>query len=753
MGTHSQRLPGWIRWALTPLALFVLALLVRALPRRFVLVGASVFPFGNDAWYHLRRIAYSVVHFPEVLRFDPYMNHPAGAMPIWSPLFDWLAAAVALPFYRVGDPTSVEGVVVWLPPVIGAITVVMLYGLALRHLDASIAALSAATLALLSGHFWYSQIGFVDHHAPVAMASTGLLWASMSWLAAEERSGPWLGPVVATGFWMVTALLIWPGSLLFVGLVEAAWIVFALTRSEASRARRFAGRFAMIHGLAAVVMAIFAESWIQWSAYSPVVLSRFQPCFLGLTSLGATLCWAAWHFEPLGATRGRRSWVAAGTALALLGAIGLLIPDLLDGVLEAWQWLAKQEAFQASVGESQPLLLVAGQLDISIAMKRLSGFVLLFPFAWWAAWHWARRRPRPAPLLLWLAWSLGLLAVMLLQRRFFNSFSVCIALLMGWSMVTAWRWLPERWRQSGARGALAASAFSLLFLLFLWPMRGSYLHHLRYELGQDAADRVRPWRVAEQAKLEMARWLQRKTPATSGWLDSKARPEYAVLAPWDLGHVIEYLGRRPTVVNNFGDDIGAENFELARRYWELGEAAGSLLLEKVGARYVVARWRDVVVLDPLPGSLLYALVLRDGSEDPVAPGTYPALSRHRLVFESRRWQGADVDAPAFYKVFEHVRGARVQGRAAAGARVVATLKLQTNHGRKFQYRTRTTADASGHYELRLPYSNFGEPAAVRTDENYTIYCRFDIASLVVDEDAVRSGRRLDGPTVCLTPDS
>ncbi len=753
MRTHSQRPPGWVRWALTPLGLFALALFVRALPRRNVLAGADVFPFGNDAWYHLRRIAYTVVHFPEVLRFDPYMNHPHGAMPIWSPLFDWLAAVVALPFYRAGDPTSVEGVVVWLPPVIGAVTVVMLYGLALRHLDASIATLSAATLALLSGHFWYSQIGFVDHHAPVALASTGLLWASMSWLAAEERCGSWLGPAAAAGFWMVTALLIWPGSLLFVALAEAAWVVFALTRSEASLARRFVGRLALIHGLAALVMAIFAESWSEWSAYSPVVLSRFQPWFFGLTSLGATLCWSAWRFEALGISRGRRGWVAAATALALLGASALLIPDLSAGALEAWQWLAKQDAFQAGVGESQPLLWVAGHLDASIALKRLSGFVLLFPLAWWAAWRWARRRPRPAPLLLWLAWSLGLLTVTLLQRRFFNSFSVCVALLMGWSIVTVWRWLPARWRESGARRVLSASAFSLLFLLFLWPMRGSYLHHLRNEFGRTGADQVRPWLVAERAKLEMARWLQRKTPPTSGWLDSTARPEYAVLAPWDLGHVIEYVARRPTVVNNFGDDIGTENFELARRYWQLGEQAGSALLEQVGARYVVARWRDAVVLDPEPDSLLYALTLRDGSEDPVAPGTYPALVRHRLVYESRPWRGADVDDPAFYKIFEHVRGARVLGRAEAGARVVATVKLRTNRGREFEYRTRTTADASGHYELRLPYSNLGEPAAVHSAEKYTIYCRSDIASLVVTEDAVRSGRTLDGPTVCLAPNS
>ncbi|MDJ0850152.1 MAG: hypothetical protein QNK04_17405 [Myxococcota bacterium] len=61
--------PGGLRW-ITPLLFGLAAVAVRALPAENVFVAGDVFPFGNDAWYHLRRISWSVVRFPEVLGFD-----------------------------------------------------------------------------------------------------------------------------------------------------------------------------------------------------------------------------------------------------------------------------------------------------------------------------------------------------------------------------------------------------------------------------------------------------------------------------------------------------------------------------------------------------------------------------------------------------------------------------------------------------------------------------------------------------------
>jgi dolichyl-diphosphooligosaccharide--protein glycosyltransferase len=124
----------WLRSSIAPLSLFVLALAVRALPYQTVLRGGDVIPFDGDSWYHLRRIAWSLVRFPDVLDFDHYMNFPEGARPIWSPLFDWTLALLLLPTYRPDAPVEVERLAVWAPPVLGALTVVALYFLVKRYM-------------------------------------------------------------------------------------------------------------------------------------------------------------------------------------------------------------------------------------------------------------------------------------------------------------------------------------------------------------------------------------------------------------------------------------------------------------------------------------------------------------------------------------------------------------------------------------------------------------------------------------------
>ena len=93
---------------LTPMALFLLAVAIRALPWRSVLGGGRVHLFGNDAFYHLRRIVFSIRHFPDVLVFDRYINFPDGARPIWTPIFDWAAALLLLPFARSGRTADLE---------------------------------------------------------------------------------------------------------------------------------------------------------------------------------------------------------------------------------------------------------------------------------------------------------------------------------------------------------------------------------------------------------------------------------------------------------------------------------------------------------------------------------------------------------------------------------------------------------------------------------------------------------------------
>ena len=751
---------GAARW-LAPAALFVAAVAIRALPWRTVFVGDAVLLFDHDAYYHLRRIVWSVVHFPHVLDFDPYLNFPEGARAIWTPCFDWLVALLALPFAEPQRLGSIERVAVWVPPLLGGATVVALHGLARRHFDAGTALLAGALLAVLSGHFWYSQLGFVDHHAAEALASTWLLAATMNLLDREARAQRLGLAVVVQGLALAAALLVWPGSLLTVAIAETGLVAALLARSEATRAIAFARAFtgAQLVALAAVLPFAAAAGPTRFGPWSPLVLSRFQPfAFAALAAIGAS-CALLWRRRPSLAALplGR----AACVGVAALVVVASVLPEILRGAGDAWTWLGRRESFQAQVAESQPLLLEASGLGIGVAAARLSWFALASPVALLAAAVWAWRRSVRAPLLLWVGWTAALLAVTLLQRRFFNSFSVCLALLFAWSVCALRGRISRALPGRGTARRAAHAALAAAVLACLVPVAGSY--RLPVAALFDASARgpvhVAPSLVRRRAMLELAIWMSRRTPATAGWLDPARRPGYGVLGPWEIGHILQYVARRPTVVDNFGDDLGETGFERARAYFASEEPAASQILDALGVRYVVAQ-REPPFLGPAPGerSMFASLYYFDGSASEVGEGSpaslrRPALERHRLVYESTLQLAVAPDAPAFYKVFEHVAGARVEGLAPPHASVEARLGLRTNRGRELVFRTSARADAAGRYRLRLPYSNHGAPPSVRPAPAWELACEHERALLVVEESQLRSGAALAGPPLCLGRDA
>ena len=175
---------------LAPPLLFLFALALRALSLPLVYDGrGGVYFFGNDAYYHARRIVHAIAHFPAYLQRDPYQNYPFGGEPIWPPTFDWLAALAARIFVDTSNLEAIERFLVWIPPVLGAATVVLLYFL-VRRFAGNVAAWAAGLLlAILPAHSWYSQLAFVDHHVATALMTTLLLAAGMLF-AAKEGDGP-----------------------------------------------------------------------------------------------------------------------------------------------------------------------------------------------------------------------------------------------------------------------------------------------------------------------------------------------------------------------------------------------------------------------------------------------------------------------------------------------------------------------------------------------------------------------------------
>jgi Uncharacterized membrane protein, required for N-linked glycosylation len=90
------------------------------------LVDGTVYFSGNDAWYHLRQVQYTVAHFPRRMPFDPWTGYPVGTLSgQFGTLYDQLVALVAL-LIGLGSPTEQQVAMTLLvaPAVFGALVAI-----------------------------------------------------------------------------------------------------------------------------------------------------------------------------------------------------------------------------------------------------------------------------------------------------------------------------------------------------------------------------------------------------------------------------------------------------------------------------------------------------------------------------------------------------------------------------------------------------------------------------------------------------
>jgi len=78
------------------LAIVFIGILLKLFSGRNSLAESGILLPGYDEYYHMRRILYTVNHFPGTLWFDSYLNYPYGFNITWPPLFDQISAALCL---------------------------------------------------------------------------------------------------------------------------------------------------------------------------------------------------------------------------------------------------------------------------------------------------------------------------------------------------------------------------------------------------------------------------------------------------------------------------------------------------------------------------------------------------------------------------------------------------------------------------------------------------------------------------------
>jgi asparagine N-glycosylation enzyme membrane subunit Stt3 len=741
------------------LGLFFLALGIRLVGWQTIFQFDGIYPYGNDAFYHLRRIRHAVEAFPAFLSFDPLINFPHGAQAIWPPTLDWLVALCIRIGVGPGDTESLERWVMWMAPLLGAGTVVWVYFLGRRFFSTRSATLAAVLLAVMPAHFLYSQLGFADHHVVVALLSVGILWSGMRLFsdpiaaphAADGRGlsdrrgivhAAWLG--LAMG----ATVLVWPGALIHVAIVQLAMIVRVLFCTDRGEAVRWAWRFAVAHVVMLVLVFPMSagNEWARWGDFSPLVLSNFQPLYFASAALLFAVSAETWrrksHCES---SRVRAAWASLlGTMLA--AALFGLIPELRAGASDSWSWFSLDERFQALVVESAPLFYSPTGFDGTDPAISLTWFLYLVPFF---LLLFLRRDYPHGDRVFFLWWTAAFFVATLGQRRFMNTYSIAHALLMARSIFLVYDWGARSFEADPSRRLRWRLATLLGVCVLLLPVRLEYGPDIENLLRAARGEAPHLPETAARRRLVTgaARWLRAHSPEPIG-------PGYSVLGPWEDGHLIKYVAERATVQDNFGDDVSAENFDLADRYFASEDESEALeILDQTRTRFVLVRDAGSGQTDQYqPTSMLSRLYLMRGSSgrvhQPKRGRVVPvrALHRHRLVYESPRLNqgGPGPEAKSFAKLFEIVPGARVLGHAEPGAHVAVRLELRTRLG-PFVYHTNGKADDSGRYSLRLPYSNEVFSPDVRAASSYTFASGEKTAFLSVPEAAVQGGLELEGP--------
>ncbi len=360
-------------------AFFAAALLLRLAPFTAATTGGLRL-LSPDCYGHLRRAASVARNFPHVPVFDPWLNHPDGAVFIWPPLFDLLVGGAArLGFGRGVTTDQVAWVAASLPPLLGALHVFPLFALCRRLFGPRRALLAAGAYALLPAAAIWSCFGHADHHVLEVLVLLIFLDAAVA--AARATDDRRALRTLLAGALLGVSFLTWQGAVLFAGLAFP-WALVCL------------GPAAALLGVAAFAVAAPGTAATlagEQVPFSFISFGWFQPVLLA----AGTIPLAVWGVLRSKGTR-RTAFVllAGGLLLFTIPSSKPLLRTLTRGIahvvnqgaalgpdFDARGYLSYPASFFKVVAELQPLVSRPWLPGIARAAEELSAGLFFLPFA------------------------------------------------------------------------------------------------------------------------------------------------------------------------------------------------------------------------------------------------------------------------------------------------------------------------------------------------------------------------------------
>ncbi len=688
--------------------LMLSAFLLRLYIGRFAVSNGSVLFYGFDSYYHMRRIFYTLNHFPNTLWFDSYIDYPHGLELTWPPLFDILGAVVS---FFGGSRYGVELLASLLPPLLGALTVGVVYLVAKELFDERVGLASAFLLAISPYAVTVSSIGYIDHHALEALLLSLIVLA----LLRSSRDLKWS---LAAGLFMALLAYTWLGSASYLIIV----LIYAIARMSLElKDGKIPSKdiFISLAFASLLVLPFWNRSWMMPSAIAIFAI-------LGAVLFGHALSVIGHRRLPWYSLPG----IMISSGLIVAVAVYLFKDSYTSVVyVQLLSRIRYMLGFEMSglIEEASPLLSLSLASVLGLNVMLSIALLLLITKRYW---HDDKK-------ILFIIWTAVALILTFGQKRFLYILAINISILIAFLFGEVLRLLESR--------GLERRALFSITLVILLVMASPSLWRLG-KLSNDPPEIEKDW-------LDALEWIRDNTPKTSFFDEPFKKPEYSIMSNWGYGNWIIYLAERPVVSNNFQAGIT----DSCRFFLSENERAAEGILQRRGVRYVITSWEmlyltlpstarwlgedpssylryesmgkyvSIQLTDRLRRTILARLQLYDGLN----------MSNLRLVYESETFLG-EKPKSAKVKIFEHVPGAVVTGRSDGP--VIALLNLTTNQGRRFQYAVETEA-VNGVYLLRLPYSTSSN-GGVRAEGDYIIMNPDTAKQLSISEMDVIEGRTI-----------
>jgi len=428
--TEKSRLSPKVLTSIIIAIVFGIALCLRiCLPYDQVFSAEGIKFTSVDAYYHMRLIDNLVHNFPHLISIDPYLLFPGTAAMGPTHLFDRLLAGIILMIGQ-GSPTqhTINVVAVYFPAILGALTVIPVYFIGKELFNRWAGVISAFLIALMPGEFiGRSILGFTDYDVAGTLVTTAtMLFMILAIKAARQRklnfshlrhrdraviAKPIIYSVLA-GIFLGIYLFTWPGALLFVLTIFLYFVIQFIIDHLKHHSTDYLCLIGVILFLVATVM--FAPASGPGVASASLVIALIIP----LLSSGISRLFTHRQIKP----------AYYPLTIVGLGAIGVAIfrvisPSFFSSMIQTLGILVPK-GDPVTTLEMQPLTaeLAWNNFTTGFILGIIALVILIY----------LNLRKNNAERSLLIVWSLAILVITLMQRRFAGYLAINIALLTGY---------------------------------------------------------------------------------------------------------------------------------------------------------------------------------------------------------------------------------------------------------------------------------------------------------------------------------